>query len=358
MIQRIDKLALELPFPDNASPNNAAAVQELLGGKFGEMSTLMNYTFQSFNFRGRAAMRPFYDLIANIAAEEYGHIEAVSYTINMLLTGSTTRGSDPSATPLANATDARNSYHFIASGQTALPVDSMGNPWTGANVFSSGNLKLDLLHNFFLECGARANKIRVYEMVDDKTSRAMLGYLLVRGGVHIVAYAKALEKLTGVDVGKLLPIPDISNKRFPEARIHETKGLHQILYRFSPNDYREITQIWNGPHPEDGSDLIVLDGPPEGFDPPDLDAEPQLTAPIGPDLDPGIDPEMFGDMAKKLFGVKPNLDPNSRSAAMAEMQEQSLAKAKPGSRSTASSTKSAANTAAKATKGVNKGRGR
>ncbi|HVG43835.1 MAG TPA: manganese catalase family protein, partial [Longimicrobium sp.] len=202
MITRIDKLALELPQPKHPSPNGASAVQELLGGKFGEMSTLMNYTFQSFNFRGRNQMRPFYDLIANIAAEEFGHIEAVAYTINLLLTGSTQRGSDPSATPLKDAVDARNHYHFIASGQAALPVDSQGNPWNGSYVFSSGNLKLDLLHNFFLECGARANKIRVYEMVDDETSRAMVGYLLVRGGVHIVAYAKALEKLTGVDVGK------------------------------------------------------------------------------------------------------------------------------------------------------------
>jgi len=298
MITRFDKIAVDLPRPKHPSPNSAAAVQELLGGKFGEMSTLMNYTFQSFNFRGRNQMRPFYDLIANIAAEEFGHIEAVSYTINLLLTGSTKRGSDPAATPLADALDARNSYHFIASGQQALPVDSQGNPWNGSYVFSSGNLKLDLLHNFFLECGARANKIRVYEMVDDDTSRAMLGYLLVRGGVHIVAYAKALEKLTGVDVGKLLPIPEISNKRFPEARKNEELGLHRILYRFSPDDYKKITEIWNGPHPEDGSELIVQDGPPEGFDPPDLDPEPQLTSPLGPD----IDSEMFKDIAKKLFG--------------------------------------------------------
>ena len=49
-----------------------------MGGKFGEMSTLMNYTFQSFNFRNRQGARPFYDLIANIAAEEYGHIELVA----------------------------------------------------------------------------------------------------------------------------------------------------------------------------------------------------------------------------------------------------------------------------------------
>ncbi|MGZ8378406.1 MAG: manganese catalase family protein [Gemmatirosa sp.] len=298
MITRIDKIAVELPHPKNPSPNDAAAVQELLGGKFGEMSTLMNYTFQSFNFRGRKQMRPFYDLIANIAAEEYGHIEAVSYAINLLLTGTTKRGIDPESAPLKGIVDARLQNHFNFAAQTALPVDSEGRFWTGANVFSSGNLKLDLLHNFFLECGARAQKIRVYETVDDPTAREMVGYLLVRGGVHIVAYAKALEKLTGVDVGKLLPIPDISNKRFPEAHKHEKKGLHQILFRFSPDDYREISQIWNGAHPEDGSPLRVEDGPPEGFDPPDLPPEPQLSSPLGPD----IDSEMFKDVAKKMFG--------------------------------------------------------
>ena len=299
MILRIDRLAIELPAPSHPSPNSASAVQELLGGKFGEMSTLMNYTFQSFNFRGRDKMKPFYDLIANIAAEEYGHIELVSHTINMLLTGSTSRGGDPSDTPLEVATDARNSYHFIASGQQALPVDSQGNFWTGQNVFSSGNLKLDLLHNFFLECGARANKIRVYEMVDDPVAREMVGYLLVRGGVHIVAYAKALEALSGVNVGKLLPIPDISNKRFPEAKRHEAKGLHQILYRFSPDDYRDISKIWAGSHPEDGSELRVLDGPPEGGAVPVYPEEPQLTAPIGPD---GIDQGMLQDVANRIFG--------------------------------------------------------
>ena len=80
------------------------------------------------------------------------------------------------------------------------------------DVTATGNLKMDLLHNFFLECGARAGKMRVYEMTADPTARAMIGYLLVRGGVQFVAYAKALEKLTGADVGRLLPILDVSNK--------------------------------------------------------------------------------------------------------------------------------------------------
>src|SRR5215208_1129899 len=241
MITKYDRVALDLPMPAGPNANGAAFVQELLGGKFGEMSTLMNYTFQSFNFRGRDKLKPYYDLIANIAAEEYSHIELVSYAINLLLTGSTKRGTNPTSTPLESAVDARNSYHFIASGQTALPVDSMGNPWNGSYVFSSGNLKLDLIHNFFLECGARANKIRAYEMVDGPTARTMVGYLLVRGGTHIVAYAKALEALSGVEVGKLLPIPDISNKRFPETQKHEAKGLHQLMYRMSPDDYRSIS---------------------------------------------------------------------------------------------------------------------
>ena len=174
MILRVDRLPIELPQPKGPDANAASVVQELMGGRFGEMSTLMNYTFQSFNFRGRDKAEPYYDLIANIAAEEYSHIELVAYTINLLLTGTTVRGDDPTTTPLAAAKDARNSYHFIASGQTALPVDSMGNAWNGSYVFSSGNLKLDLLHNFFLECGARANKIRVYEMVDDPVAREMV----------------------------------------------------------------------------------------------------------------------------------------------------------------------------------------
>ena len=296
MYLRIDKLPIKFPEPNGPSPNSAAALQELLGGKFGEMSTLMNYTMQSFNFRGREAARPFYDLIANIAAEELSHIETVSYAINLLLTGSTKRGTDPSKTPLKTAVDARNTYHFIASGQAALPIDSMGNPWTGSYVFSSGNLKLDLLHNFFLECGARANKMRVYEMVDDPAARAAVGYLLVRGGVHVVAYARALEKLTGADLGKLFPIPDLSNKAFPEAKKLEDQGLHRIMFRFSPSDYGRIGEIWQGPHPEDGKELRVVDDLPEGFDPPELPEEPQLNA-------PGIDPEFLAAAAKRVFGT-------------------------------------------------------
>jgi Mn-containing catalase len=69
MIIRMDRVGIELPPPSDPDPNGASVVQELLGGKFGEMSTWLNYTFQSFNFRNKNGARPFYDLVASIAAE-------------------------------------------------------------------------------------------------------------------------------------------------------------------------------------------------------------------------------------------------------------------------------------------------
>jgi Mn-containing catalase len=63
VILRYDRLGIEIPSGD-PDPAGAMAVQELMGGRFGEMSTLMNYTFQSFSFRGRNELRPFHDPIA------------------------------------------------------------------------------------------------------------------------------------------------------------------------------------------------------------------------------------------------------------------------------------------------------
>jgi hypothetical protein len=41
-----------------------------------------------------------------------------------------------------------------------MAADSLGRPWQGDYIFNSGNLILDLLHNFFLENGARTAKVR------------------------------------------------------------------------------------------------------------------------------------------------------------------------------------------------------
>ncbi len=294
MISRIDRLAVELPPPSDPDPAGASVVQELMGGRFGEMSTLMNYTFQSFNFRGRQGARPFFDLIANIAAEEFGHIELVAAAINTMLTGATPAGEvDPSSTPLGAVKGVGNPHHFVAGGQGALPQDSRGAPWTGEYVFASGDLVEDLTHNYFLETGARSGKLRVYEMVDHPAARALTGYLLVRGGVHQVAYARALEKLTGADLTKMFPSPRIPTEKIPECQPHLEKGLHKTLYRFSQSDYLELAAVFNGPHPETGEELTVEQGPPEGAPPYDLPPQPAVFA-------PDYAPEEIAEIAVRL----------------------------------------------------------
>src|ERR1700728_1373812 len=119
MIMRLDRLQAEIPPPTDADPNGASIVQELLGGKFGEMSTSMNYTDQSFNFRNRQGARPFYDLIASIAAEEFGHIELVSTAINTMLTGAGD-GKPGELGDLTDVKNTRNTQQFIAADVPAL----------------------------------------------------------------------------------------------------------------------------------------------------------------------------------------------------------------------------------------------
>jgi Mn-containing catalase len=298
MILRYDRIAMELPPPSDPDPQGAAAVQELMGGRFGEMSTFMNYTFQSFNFRGRQGARPFYDLVANIAAEEFGHVELVATAINTMLTGATpANGSarSPLATrnPLEAVKGLGNPHHFLAGGQGALPQDSNGRPWNGDYVFASGDLVEDLTHNFFLETGARNNKLKVYEMVDHPAARALTGYLLVRGGVHQIAYARAIENLTGANLSKMFPTPRIPTEKIPECKPHIERGDHLRLYRFSPADYQELAAVFNGKSPETGEDLVVFDEAPEGVPPRDLPPQPAV-------FSPDYSPDEIAEIARRL----------------------------------------------------------
>jgi Mn-containing catalase len=293
MIMRLDLLQAELPPPSDPDPNGASIVQELLGGKFGEMSTFMNYTYQSFNFRNRQGARPFYDLIASIAAEEFGHIELVSTAINTMLTGAA-KGEAGKKGALKGIKGARNSQEFLAGGASAVVQDSMGKPWNGDYVNASGDLVEDLVHNFFLETGARNNKLKVYEAVEHPAARALTGYLLVRGGVHQVAYARALENLTGADVAKLFPTPNIPTEKIPECKPHIKRGEHLKLYRWSPDHYREIGAVFNGPHPETGEQLFVAEEiHPEGAPAHDLPPQPAVFA-------PGPEPGEVEEIAAKL----------------------------------------------------------
>jgi Manganese containing catalase len=113
----------------------------------------MNYTFQSFNFRYRQGARPFYDLIANIAAEEYGHIELVAATINTRLPARA-----------ATATARRPTLRSRASSATpngiliALAVERIRASLAGSGRLSHGRrpLERDWLPHRACVCGKAA----------------------------------------------------------------------------------------------------------------------------------------------------------------------------------------------------------
>ncbi len=270
MFLRIDKLQADIPEPTAPNPNAAAALQELLGGKYGEMSTLGNYMFQSFNFRNKAQLKPFYSLVASITAEELGHVELVSNGVAMLNNGpgDPTPNADLSEAPFEEMQDIRLASSFLSNGGGAMPMNANGASWNMDFVTTTGNIVIDLLHNFHLECGARIHKLRVYSTMTEPTGREVCGYLLVRGSVHAHAYALALKNLTGVEVEKMLPTPNIDLSRIPECQKYLAEGSHRRLYTFSPTDYKEMAGIWgNGEAALPGDPkgkLEVVDGFPEG----------------------------------------------------------------------------------------------
>jgi Mn-containing catalase len=304
MFLRVDKLQIELPPPEAQDVNAAAALQELLGGKYGEMSTLGNYLFQSFNFRSKSKLRPFYSLVAAITAEELGHVELVSNGVAMLNNGPDVTDADMvgpadiSDAPFADMADARLAAAFYSHGGGATPVDSNGLSWNKDFITTSGNVIFDLLHNFHLECGARLHKLRVYESLTDPLGREICGYLLVRGSVHAHAYALALKNLTGVEIEKMLPTPNIPLANIPESQKYLEEGSHRRLYTFSPQDYAEIRGIWgNGEEalPDDPpGELEVVEGMPDGGKIQELVGEPSA-------FTPDYAPEEMFEIATKLY---------------------------------------------------------
>jgi Mn-containing catalase len=301
MFLRTDKLLVDLPKPKKQDPNAGSALQELLGGKYGEMSTLNNYMFQSFNFRSKAKLRSIYNVVASITAEELGHVELVSNGVAMLNNGpdgEETGGADISDAPFADMSDMRSAAAFLSAGGGAMPVDSNGLPWNGTFVTTTGNVIMDMLFNFHLECGARVHKLRTYETMTEAVGREVCGYLLVRGSVHAHAYALILKKLTGVEIEKMLPVPNINLDKIPECQKYLVEGRHRILYTNSPSDYKEMAGIWgNGETALPGDppgELEVVEGTPEGGSIPNLDG-------MASAFTPEYAPEEMFEIATKLY---------------------------------------------------------
>lgn len=303
---------------DQPDPSAANALQEGLGGQFGEMRTMMQFLFQSFNFRGDGI--PYLDLIQGIGLEEISHVELITKTISRLLDGAPeyhgkkfdTPGKGGKAT-MEVGKEAQNPHHFIIGAQGALPVDAAGNPWSGSYVHNHGNLVLDLMDNLVLEATGRLQKCRIYQMSENKTLRATISFLIARDEAHQMAFAKALETL-GVDWNKALPVPKFDASKFPEVKKLMDAGIHREQYHFRL-DSSQMEKIFSGKSPiDDGTELVTLKEPRESYPNPIAPERPEEFA-------PGLDPEMqaladalseFKEKTVKDMTRKAGSDPSKR----------------------------------------------
>ncbi|MCY9374783.1 manganese catalase family protein [Bacillus sp. T17B1] len=250
--------------PDKPDPSAAKVLQEILGGHYGEMRTMMQFFFQSSNFRGK--QKQYRDLLRGIFLEEIAHVELVQNTINALLdesggAGVGSQGADQA--PLDEAVKHANPHHYIIGAQSSLPVDAGGNPWNGSWVYNHGNLITDLLDNLLLESTGVLQKTRIYEMSSNQTFRETLAFLIVRDNAHQNAFAKALETL-GVEWAKLLPVPNYDINKYPECRKYVELGYHNAQFNFRLDETR-IGEIFQGTSPSrNGGELQVIE-PPAGF---------------------------------------------------------------------------------------------
>ncbi|UQZ36725.1 catalase [Paenibacillus sp. PK3_47] len=263
---------------DRPDPAAARVLQEILGGHYGEMRTMMQYFFQSSNFRGKELQ--FRDLMRGVFLEEIAHVDLVQHTINQLLNGSGEDGAGNSGTdgaPLDEAVKHANPHHFIVGAQASLPVDAAGNPWLGNYVYSHGNLIADLLNNVILESTGVLQKTRIYEMSSNQTFRETLAFLIVRDNAHQNAFAKALETL-GVNWGSIFPIPNYDINKYPECRKFVEMGYHNTQFDFMLDPNR-MAEIFQGPSPSRNKGELQVTEPPAGFPVPVMPEMPNEHSP-------------------------------------------------------------------------------
>ena len=187
-------------------PRFARLLLEQFGGSNGELKAAMQYFVQAFTAR-----QPYpdkYDLLMDIAAEEFSHLEIVGATITMLLDGingelkNAAEQSDLMKLLGGKATredlihEAMTSPHFLVlSGGGPTLTDSQGVPWTGAYVTANGDLTVDLRSNIAAESRAKIVYEYLLQFTNDPLVQESLRFLMTREIAHFQMFTSALETI-------------------------------------------------------------------------------------------------------------------------------------------------------------------
>ncbi|HLP53647.1 MAG TPA: manganese catalase family protein [Fluviicola sp.] len=169
-----------------------------------------------------------YDMLMDIATEEFSHLEIVGATIQMLLSGVNgelkNAADESDLNKMLDGTAAKETYihdalvdphFFLVSGGTPALTDSDGNPWSATYIMGMGDLTVDMRCNIAAEATAKLVYENLMKYTDDVLVKETLRFLMTREVAHLQMFQAALESVQpNFPPGILQSDPRFSNKYF------------------------------------------------------------------------------------------------------------------------------------------------
>jgi Mn-containing catalase len=214
----------------------AKLLLEQFGGGNGELKAAMQYFIQAFGCRRSHPDQ--YDLLMDIATEEFSHLEIVGATITMLLAG--VNGELKNAverTSLGKVMKGKasrdelihealtNPHFLVHSGGGPMLTDCAGIPWTATYVNSNGDLTVDLRSDIAAESRAKIVYEYLKQFTDDPLVQESLDFLMTREIAHFQMFSAALEEIQpNFPPGILQGDPRFTHAYFNMSQSEDSRG--------------------------------------------------------------------------------------------------------------------------------------
>lgn len=190
-----------------ADPLFANLLLEQFGGENGELKAAMQYFTQAFS--AKVPHPDKYDMLMDIATEEFSHLEIVGATIQMLLTGVGGELKDAAdSSEIMQVMDGKekresiihealraNPQFGIITGGGVTPRNSQGIPWCASYVNSNGDLSVDLRSNLAAESRAKLVYEHLMKFTTDPYVLDTLTFLMTREVAHYKMFEAALSTI-------------------------------------------------------------------------------------------------------------------------------------------------------------------
>jgi Mn-containing catalase len=233
-------------------PAFATLLLEQFGGANGELAAALRYFVQAFSCKKPHPDK--YDLLMDIATEEFSHLEIVGATIQMLLTGVNgdlkNAAEQSEIMQLLNGKAAKEEFihqamvapqFLVSSAGGPAFTNSQGVPWTAAyiNGDANGELTADLRSDIAAESRAKMVYEYLLQFTDDPYVKETLNFLMTREVAHFQMFEAALDTIQpNFPPGVLQSDPRYSNIYFNMSNGSAIRGP------WNQGESSELGEMW------------------------------------------------------------------------------------------------------------------